>query len=79
MPKKPSVSKMSAKTRAIREQRLVVDELVAQLTLSQPEMVASYRTRLEAEQMKLNALEKVQMGGRQAATKAKPKAKKKAC
>ncbi len=71
---------MSDKTRAIREQRLVVDELVAQLTLSQPDMVASYRTRLEAEQAKLNALESAQMGGRKphAATKAKPKVKKKA-
>jgi hypothetical protein len=66
---------MSDKTRAIREQRLVVDELVAQLTLSQPEMVESYRTRLDVEQKKLYALETGQTGGRKPEANAKPQAK----
>ena len=66
---------MSDKTRAIREQRLVVDELVAQLTLSQPEMVESYRTRLDVEQKKLYALETGQTGGRKPEATAKPAVK----
>jgi hypothetical protein len=45
------------KDRTIREQRLVVDELVAQLVLGSPDEQARLKIRLDAERRTLAALE----------------------
>ncbi|MGD0305579.1 MAG: hypothetical protein ABSC71_12200 [Candidatus Acidiferrales bacterium] len=54
---KKSAAHADTKIRALREQRMVVDELVAQLTLSPPETAEHFKERLQTERRVLDEME----------------------